>query len=915
MPANLNAEIKKTALFRHLKAQNGELSKQCLAFVEHITPFLRSIRNYFPYYTRHDDIHSLHIVNRITEIVLPDCFGIRNSLSFNATEAFLLICAAFGHDMGMTILPGEEASILSQLGLERSGNWQTDPSLQEYLRKTHSERGGTYIVNYIDQIGIPIALHQHINLLMRSHNLSITALHTQLGRRFSSESKEIDLLQLASIFCIADLIEYSEDRVLSGVIDQLRDGLNKENDQALLVSLQENLKHNGIGANLGIGKKDGQVIMSGTFKDPDVLNTAYRAVDFIEVWLRDYGDIDYRCGRKRLRIRTDFVATTFDIPGREFNRLGIRMNKQNVIGLISSNALWNSRPEIVIRELLQNAVEACRYRSVTNTSQQYKPQITVEFDQQEHTATISDNGCGMSRSTILNNFLTVGNSHAKESEYALDGYSSLARFGIGFWSTFTIAEKAVVETCEYLGIFQNGEGISFEVSIGVLKEYTLFEKTVMNPGTRIKLYLKSSVVLSELANRIVGRFGVIQCSPIPITISFGEMQTVVPSSPEYPTLNELFGPKTQHVTAEGIELFQYPSEVEDITIQVFIVARKQEGKISFLYSDGSRISIIPSIPTSSSICGFSVNMAIYFPVHEIVPDLIGYIANTDNPRGFEFDINRQGLLPSPRHEQFIQSVAFQLISIYRKFLKDNGCYNTRSIVRLFDEGSAVQRGGILGKNAVLPLLLTIAPDLLCYKLFKVEPSRSIHNCETEYLTYDEIKERGYRILTISRMYSVHSTAGSIYVDDPFFYQLALTMYDVDQPTYFVHRGESNLLFSHDPNSYIVPILIPVSGQKSLYATIFVTHLNTVDPAYAGHPLIGSARGSAWAGLIMEAHIKGANFAFTHQCCHMQIGSELASDVRSLHEKGRYQEIAQLMHRLEASLYGFLDPEVIKYIQS
>lgn len=905
--------LKQTRLFQYLESLDPDLSKNCLAFVNHVTPILQKIPKYFPFYTRHDDGHSLHIVHRMDTIVVKECLQKNHSLSFSATEAFLLICAAYGHDLGMAVLPGEVSSILERLQIDPSTSWNTNSKLQDYLRKTHSERGGKYIFDNIDGSGIPIALHQHLDLLMRSHNLSIDSLQSQLGKRFASESEEIDLQQLACILCIADLIEYSEDRVLTGVIDQLRDALGKNEEPSILISLQENLKHNGIGANLAVGK-DGKIIITGSFIDPDVLSVAYRAIDLIEKWIRDYGDIDYRTDKKRLKIRTDSVIANFDLPGREFNRLGIRMNKQNVIGLISSNAIWNNRPEMIIRELLQNSVEACRYRSFYSQDSVYCPQVLLELNQKTRTITISDNGCGMSRSVVLNNFLTVGNSRAKEPGYAHNGYASLARFGIGFWSVFTIAEIAHIETCEHsLDHQENDNGFRFDVSISGLKEYTIFEKFAMTAGTRIILVLKENVNLFDLSEKISGHYGVIKCSKIPIKVSFNDKEESVPEEPVIPSLEHLFGPKTHYAQEQAVQIFPYSSCWDSVVMKTFIVARKLETTVSLRYTDGNSINVIPHISENCCVCGFSVNAIIDFPIHEILGSLVGYIANSNDPNGFEFDITRQSLLKSSVYLEYCTKIALNLIENYRGFLQDNNCHNPRDIVRLFEEGQNVSHGGTLDTTNRLLLLINIAPDLLCYKLHRIEPSQSLNTCEKEYLSFSELMSRKYRLVTISRMYSIHNINPSINFNELFDYELAKTVFDPNQPTYFVKRGESDLLFPNDPNSYVIQNSITPPGKGNIYHALFVSTTETVDPLSNKSWHIGSVQGFGWAGSVSEKLVLDGNFAFTHQRCFITPGSLLATDVRQLYDQGKRQEICQILNRLEASLFGFIDPEINKYL--
>src|SRR5260370_1997876 len=76
----------------------------------------------------------------------------------------------------------------------------------------------------------------------------------------------------------------------------------------------------------------------------------------------------------------------------------------------------------------------------------YTPDISVAFNRANKTVTIRDNGCGMSERVVLDHFLTVGNSRTSEKAYISEDYASIARFGIGFWSVFTVAERAKIET-------------------------------------------------------------------------------------------------------------------------------------------------------------------------------------------------------------------------------------------------------------------------------------------------------------------------------------------------------------------------------------------------------------------------------------------------------------------------------------
>lgn len=182
-------------------------------------------------------------------------------------------------------------------------------------------------------------------------------------------------------------------------------------------------------------------------------------------------------------VRPEPMSRRLELSGARFERLGVRMRKKNVIDLISSNAVWKMNIGAPVRELIQNSVEACRYRKFHSAiADNYVPAILATFNRTKRTITVRDNGCGMSESVVLNHFLTVGNSRATEKAYASENYAPIARFGIGFWSVFTIAERARIETLAFDESGNTGisDGIEFEIELSDLKDYTVFSPQGFN---------------------------------------------------------------------------------------------------------------------------------------------------------------------------------------------------------------------------------------------------------------------------------------------------------------------------------------------------------------------------------------------------------------------------------------------------
>lgn len=58
----------------------------------------------------------------------------------------------------MTVFSDEADRLLGALKLTKSPGWETAPTLQAHLRREHSKRGGEYILQNAERLGIPLNL-------------------------------------------------------------------------------------------------------------------------------------------------------------------------------------------------------------------------------------------------------------------------------------------------------------------------------------------------------------------------------------------------------------------------------------------------------------------------------------------------------------------------------------------------------------------------------------------------------------------------------------------------------------------------------------------------------------------------------------------------------------------------------------
>ncbi|MBU0750843.1 MAG: molecular chaperone HtpG [Gammaproteobacteria bacterium] len=120
------------------------------------------------------------------------------------------------------------------------------------------------------------------------------------------------------------------------------------------------------------------------------------------------------------------------------------------------HSLYSNR-EIFLRELVSNASDACdklRFESLHNPALLEDGgdfAIRIGFDIGAKTLTISDNGVGMSREEVITNLGTIAKSGTREFFSRLTGDQQkdtnlIGQFGVGFYSSFIVAERVVVTT-------------------------------------------------------------------------------------------------------------------------------------------------------------------------------------------------------------------------------------------------------------------------------------------------------------------------------------------------------------------------------------------------------------------------------------------------------------------------------------
>src|SRR5580700_9896407 len=136
-----------------------------------------------------------------------------------------------------------------------------------------------------------------------------------------------------------------------------------------------------------------------------------------------------------------------------------------------------TKKEIFLRELISNAADAIdklRFESLTNPGLLDGPpdfKIKLIPDEAAGTLTVSDNGIGMSRESIVDNLGTIAKSGTKlflqnlkkaqvEGKDVSQTPELIGQFGVGFYASFMVADRVTVLSCPAGG--PGSEGVKWE---------------------------------------------------------------------------------------------------------------------------------------------------------------------------------------------------------------------------------------------------------------------------------------------------------------------------------------------------------------------------------------------------------------------------------------------------------------------
>lgn len=418
--------IADTAIFKYLNEKgNTDYCSNLKSIENDIANILTRIPAMFSNYTNHDISHSFRIADYMVSL-LPQ--SIEN---YSDTELVIMLFSAIFHDVGMCV---SETEI------------DLDITKQNEIRKNHHIRSENYVLTKanpdyfkIDNISA-INFKKIVASIARSHGEDFNWIKENID---TSEEYGIDTVNPLFISCLlklGDYLDFDSRRTPYCLYDFL---------QLKAASYEEWKKHFPI-TNYKKVNEQKQIYFAGTCESPEVYHQILKYFRNIEDEIKKGKELLENCSEKYELDIEEHILNKIKHETFSTVDLQYKMDYVSVSTLLMGENLYSDK-SVVIRELLQNSIDACLVKKelCDKKSLSYNPEIKILLT--ENDFSIEDNGIGMTKNTIENYFLCVGKSFYNSESYVnlKCSYQPISHYGIGFLSCFLLSDKVDVTTIPY----------------------------------------------------------------------------------------------------------------------------------------------------------------------------------------------------------------------------------------------------------------------------------------------------------------------------------------------------------------------------------------------------------------------------------------------------------------------------------
>ncbi|OAZ92603.1 molecular chaperone HtpG [Halomonas sp. G11] len=374
--------------------------------------------------------------------------------------------------------------------------------------------------------------------------------------------------------------------------------------------------------------------------------------------------------------------------------LGFQTEVKQLLNLMI-HSLYSNR-EIFLRELISNAADACdklRYAALDNDGLyegDSELRVEIEHDADAGTITLRDNGIGMTRDDVIANLGTIARSGTSEFLKQLSGEQQkdaklIGQFGVGFYSSFIVADDVTVRTRKA------GEDASTGVewrSKGE-GEFTVADIDLEQHGTEITLHLKDDAKefaddfrLQNLVRKYSDHIEVPVRMPKTETAKDDDGNPVEGSEvTTWETINEATAlwvrPKSE-ISDDEYKAF-YKHVAHDFSDPLTWSHNKVEGKLeytSLLFVPGRAPFDMFDRDGARGVKLYVQRVFIMDDAEQFLPLYLRFIKGVLDTRDLSLNVSRELLQQDPKVDKIKGALTKRALDMLKKLAKDSEQYQT-----------------------------------------------------------------------------------------------------------------------------------------------------------------------------------------------------------------------------------------------
>lgn len=535
--------LQKSLIYNTLKIKCQDKDTEVITLVDSAVSYAfqrtKTIIKHMGEFTLHDGDHLFRVLNLMEKLLTESV--IKN---LSSPELMLLVLTAFFHDLGMS---PDEKNVIAWKKI-----WDTEPEFEdkeeeqsynefkrfysarpdqneiinrliiqgkntdadtiksylitEFIRQTHADRAR----EIIDRDWNGKILFRDTDLTVEfaqicfSHNEDALAL-LDLDKNFLCGSNNFACLPVIGIILrLADILDFDAKRTPPVLYSHLY--------VRHPISINEWNKHRAVEA---WEINPDLIQFNAKCKHPAIEASIHAFCNMIDQELSICNNIasslnEFNKGKSReinlkfpFKVNREKIRTETDIrnkPKYIYRDTQFNLSKRQVIDLLMGTKLYGN-PEVALRELLQNSIDACLLRQAQEAKwgNSYQPEVTVKYyiEDKDIILEIEDNGTGMDQYIIDNYYSKVGSSFYKSTDFynlkseSNADFTPTSRFGIGILSCFMVADTLIVDTKRVYAPHKSGDALNITVE-GQESIFWIKEGKREIPGTTTKLILRKT---------------------------------------------------------------------------------------------------------------------------------------------------------------------------------------------------------------------------------------------------------------------------------------------------------------------------------------------------------------------------------------------------------------------------------------